>query len=223
MSDIKNPVDATSTTSAPVDEIKNLKAEFNRKFENLNKNNEELKSLLQSALKPSTPESHKDSGDELETLMYTKPAEAVRRIKEEAKKEIRTEIDARDVETQKRNTVIQSLYKEYPELGIESSELYTLATKKYDEMAKEYGHSPAVYKAAVAEAAQETGTRPKSKRPVDNDDYSLSGSSSRSSRGSTRKNDELDPLIMEVAERMGADPARVKARANKRKNFGKWE
>lgn len=230
MSDQSKPVQGAAApegSPAPADDrIKNLQKEFDRKLTNieqtLKSSNEQLLSFLQGQQKANSRPAPEPEVD-IENLIYTKPAEAVRKIKEDAKAEIRAELNSRDQETAKRNSVVQSLYKDFPELAIDDHPLTKLALEKFDSLSKEYGNSPATYKAAVAEAALEQGVKPKSKRSdEENDAYQLSGSSQ--SRGRPKKaSEDISPATEMAARLLGVDPEKVKARAKGRKNFGNWE
>jgi len=206
------------------DEIKNIKAEFNRKLGNvedtLKKSNEQLLVQMQQMLKPKP--APVESETSLEDLFYKDPKAYAAKIEERTTSKIEQRMLERETQTNQRNTVIAQLAKEFPELNHDDHDLTQLAIKKYNDMSKESGATPATYRAAVYEAALEHGVKPKSKRPADSDDnYTLGGSSS--GRRPAKKNDELDPAVIEAAKIFGVDPERVKARAKARKSFTRWE
>lgn len=204
-----------SAASGSAEEIKNLKAEFQRKNDNLaaqlKASNEQMLASIQTMLKPKA--APKEPTEDLETTYYKDPIGAMKKVKEEAKAELRTEFAAANQDLQKKQLTIQQLYKEFPELGNEESELFQSATKKYTDMSKEHGESAATYKLAVAEAALDLGVKPKSKRPKsENDDYNVSGSGNGNRQRSGKQSEELDPMVIETAKLMGVDPEKIKAR-----------
>lgn len=226
---VKPGAPAAAAPESSGDDLKNLKAEFNRKISNvetiLQKSQEQLLAQMQSLVKVKEP-AKAPATEDLEELYYKNPVEAMRKIKDEAKSELRSEIDSREQESLKRTQVINALYSEFPELGVPSSDLYQLAVEKYNATAKEEGHSPSAYRAAVTEAALELGMRPKSKRPASEDDFSLSGSGSGRNGGRAPKEAPWTKNHEMLAEAFGMDSKsveRAKTRMKSRKNFTKWE
>ncbi len=209
------------------DRIKNLQAEFSRKLQNtedlVKTQTNALMARIDAMAKANKPATPPPADDDLETEFYKNPAGAMARVKEATKKELRAEMEQQQADTNARNTVIQKLYKDYPELNDEDHDLTKRAIEIYNENAKDLGTSPATYKAAVQEAALEKGIKPKKLRSADETDaYTLSGRGD-GSRKAPRKSDELSAETKQVAELLGVDPAKVKERQAKRKSFGKWE
>ena len=207
----------------PADELKNIKSEMNRKFEAMNaelkKSNEALIAKLSELTKPKPAPQAQQQEEDISDLMYKDPQRFAQRIKQEAKEDIQKELSAREQETVKRTTTINQLYKEFPELALEDSDLTKLALSKYNENVKDTGATPAAYRAAVAEAALELGMKPKSKRAED-DSFQVSGSGG-GNRSARKKDGELDSATVAAAQLMGVDPERIKKR--QRKNLGRWE
>jgi hypothetical protein len=216
--------------SGGADDFKNLKAEIDRKLGNvktdvaaaLKQSQDSLMSQLQAMLKPQPAQPSVTPDDDLEGTFYKDPKAYAAKVAEMTERRIEEKFSKREQETQKRQVTVAGLYKEFPELNTDDHELTQLAVKKYQEMSKEYGDSPATYKAAVSEAALELGVKPKSKRPAEDDSYSV-GSGRGRERGAQRKSDELDPRTIEAAKLMGVDPEKVKARVKSRNKFGNWE
>lgn len=224
------PEDNKPTGSLPegssVDELKNIKAEFNRKLgnveETLKKSNEQLLAQMQAMLKPKASVPATSESDDIEDLFYKDPKAYTARVVERTTQQINSTISQREAETAQRNSVLTQLTKEFPELNVDDHELTQTAIKKYNDMARDSGATPATYRAAVYEAALEQGIKPRSKRPADSDDdFSLRGSGS--GRRSAKPKDELDPLTIEAAKAFGVDPEKVKARVKARKSFMRWE
>jgi hypothetical protein len=211
------------------EDFKNLKAEIDRKLGNvktdvaaaLKQSQDSLMNQLQAMLKPQ-PVKPSETPEDLDSLFYKDPKEYANKVAEMAERRIEEKYTKREQDTQKRQVTVSQLYKEFPELNTEEHELTQLAIKKYSEMAKDYGDTPATYKAAVSEAALELGVKPKSKRPAEEDSYSI-GSGRGRERPASKKSDEIDPRTVEVARLMGVDPERVKTRLKNRNKFGNWE
>lgn len=206
-------------------ELKNLKSEMNRKLGNIDemfkKSQEELFQKISALQKPAPQAAPKENAD-LAELIYRDPEKYAQVVTERAKNQITKELEEKSTRQAAQTQVINSLYKDYPELGDDAHELTQLAIKKFNESSKG-DNSPSAYKAAVYEAALELGVKPKSKRPTDSDeDFSVGGGGQRSQRGS-RKKDELSEEVREAAAIFGVDPERVKARMSKRKSFTRWE
>lgn len=212
--------------SGEADAFTNLKAEMQRKFGNiedqLKQSNAQLQAMLQGMKKPD-PKPAPKAEPSLEDLYYKDPVAYGEAIKKQAKEEIRAERDEENKMTAQQQKAVQSLYKEFPELSNDDHELTKAALAKYADLQKDYGNTPAAMKAAVAEAALELGIKPKSKRPADEDDFTLSGSGNGEGRRRKSREEEVDPRIGEVARLMGVDPEKAKARAKTRKNFIKFE
>jgi hypothetical protein len=220
--------DAQANATAGADEIKNLKAEMNRKLGNLEQTNAQLINMMQSLAKPApaaTTQSKK-----LGDVLFDNPDEAARLIKEEAKAELREELNkANQVQTRTQST-IASLVSEFPELGDSNSEFSKRAVAIYHSYAPEDQANPISLKAAVKEAALEMNVKPKSKRNAESDDsFALGGGSGGETRPSRRSREqELDPATIEFARHLGQnvdDPKymeRLKKSA-KRRNWSRYE
>lgn len=225
MSTEVKPKEGAAAPGAEGDAIGNLKAEFSRKFgnieEQLKQSNQQLQAMLAGMKKPEPKPAAQETS--LEDLYYKDPVAYAAAIKKQAKDEIRAERDEENKLTAQQQKAVQGLYKEFPELSNDAHELTILALKKYDDMAKDYGNTPAAMKAAVAEAALELGVKPKSKRPADEDDFVLSGSGQGGQRRRRDKEDKVDPRVGEVARLMGVDPDKAEARAKKQRNWNRFE
>lgn len=222
----EKPAPGEGGAPAPAEEIKNLKAEMNRKMEGFNselkRSNEALLATIQSMV---VPPKRAQQDDDITDSFYKDPGQALKKVKEDAKKEALQEFNTLSAEQLKRNNVIAKLVQEYPELADDSHDFTQAALKKFDELAKENGNTPVVYRTAVLEAAMEKGIKPKNKRDQgsEGDDFTMSGGGQGNTRRQQRKSDELDPRTVEAAKLLGVDPEKVKQRVQKRKTYGKWE
>lgn len=204
-------------SSPSTDELKNLKAEMNRKLENINATiAEQLKSLkaAPSAPAPSAPAQKKVSVFDDEDAY----AESVVSAAEER---IARKLAAEREAQAKQQATIGALMSEFPELGNNDHELTKKAAEIFQALPDEDKASRLAMEAAVRKAALEVGVKPKSKRGGDeNDAFSMGGSGSRSVK---RDSESLDPRTVEFAKLMGVDPEAVKKRVKTRKNFTSWE
>lgn len=217
--DVKSTGTSSPDPSSP-DMLKNMKEEFNRKISNvettLKESNAQLLAQMQNLLKPKVEPQIREGAD-LEDLFYKDPKAYAAKIEERTIENMDRRLQERETVAAQRNNVIAQLSREFPELAYDDHELTQLALKKYSELQKESGATPATYKAAVYEAALEHGIKPRSKRPDSDDDFTLSGSGSK--RKPAKKNDELEPGVAETALAFGVDPERVKARMKNSQHF----
>lgn len=216
--------DGAGATQPAADEIKNVKAEFNRKIGNLEQTNAQLLAQLQqltSKLSPPKP------ATESKVSVFDDEEAYAARIKAETAAEIRREMDARNSQQAKQATVIQSLMQDYPELQDMSHDLTKKAVELYNSLSDEEKSHPLAYKAAVRDAAAEMDIKPKSKRRTsESDDFTMSGSGSGAGR--QKREPEMKKETLQFAEAVGLnikDPKileRLKARHN-RKSYLTWE
>jgi hypothetical protein len=222
------PAPEGTAAAAPVEEIKNLKAEMNRKMGNLEQTNAQLLKQLETMLastKPApSPEPKKN------VSVFEDEEGYARRIKEETAAEIRAEMAKEKNAMAKQQTIISSLVTEFPELNQGDSTLTKKAVELYNGMADDEKASPVAYKAAVNQAALELGIKPKSKRSADDsDDYVFSGSGTSEPAQRKRKasDSELDPRTEQFAQLVGLELTKeVKERLTKkhgRKSYSRWE
>jgi hypothetical protein len=203
-------------SAQPGDELKNLKAEFNRKLDNSQSRMEqslaEIKKLISvpASASPSKPASTKVSVFEDEDR-YTES------VVSEAEKRIETKLSQRDAYNSKLQSTYQAILSDYPEASDTGSDLSKRAVEIYASYSEDE-KSPVAMRAAVASAASELGLKPKSKRQSSsNDGFSLGGSSAQPGK----KASDLDPTTETWASIMGLDTndpkvrERLKSRAPK--------
>jgi hypothetical protein len=218
--DIEQKPNTPAAPEAPAaDELKNLKAEMNRKLSNLESTNaallEQMKAFAKPAA-PAAPESGKkvsvfDDEDQFaESVVAAADARISKRMADQAASQA------------KANAVIGKLMNEFPELGDASNPLTVKANEIFAALPEEDKSHRLALDAAVKQAALEMGIKPKSKRSDDeNDAFSLGGS--RGAGKSRRETDEVDARTLEFAKLMGADVDKVKAIAKKRKQYSRFE
>lgn len=215
---------------APKDDlVKNLKSEMERKFSNIEKSNQALMAQLQSISTLNQKPKDEVPKAKLKDVWYEDPDKAADAVVNEATSRMRQELNIERQEQQKKQTVIQSLYKEYPELQDFDNPLTIKAVENFDKLPDDEKMHPMAYRLAVKEAAEDLDIKPKAKRKVkeDRDDFSLSGSD-REGRQGTRRSSRLDEKTEEFGKLVGLDMddekvvERVKGYAQKR-NFNRWE
>lgn len=213
----------------PDESVKNLKAEMDRKLGNIEKTNQALLSQLQVLAKPKAEPT--PAKKPLRDIWYDDPEAAASLIAKQAKDETLSEIRAENRVQAEKNTVIQGLYREYPELADFDNPLTVKAVEYFEKLSDQEKANPIAYRLAVKEAAEDLEIKPKLKRkPKDDDDgFSLSGASGGGSAGKkARGSEKLDPRTVRFAEMVGLDTkdekvlSSLKNRAE-RKNWMTWE
>lgn len=223
MSEVSKPegqqAEGAPAQSAPVDEIKNLKAEMNRKMSNLEATNAQLLEQLKTFAKPAAPA---PASVAKKVSVFDDEDQFAESVVSAAEERISKKLAAQQEAQAKHQQVIGGLMNEFPELGNNESELTKKANEIYASMSDEDKSHRLAIDSAVRRAALETGLKPKSKRTSDeSESFSLgSGGSGGSSR---RNSDAVNPLTEQFAKLMGVDPEKAKARAKARKNYNNWE
>lgn len=195
---------ADETTPGGEDVVKNIKAEFNRKLDNVSTQlaeqrqmNERLMSQV-AALKPAPAASREP---DLSELMYSDPAKYAEVIAERAASSVNSRLAA----DSKKASTIQRLVQEYPETGDQEHPLTKKAVEIYTSMPEDEKQTPQAYRTAVAEAAAELGIKPRSKRPQQDDEPSFGTSDRPSTRRRKSGSGDLDPNTEAFASIMGLD------------------
>lgn len=195
----------------PNEELKNLKAEMNRKLENLEKSQKDLLAALKSP-PPAVKKSVATQEKEMKDIWFEDPDLATKMIQDSTMRRFDERLAAANEAQVKTNSTLQSLYKEYPELSDMENPLTKKSVEVFEKMTAEEKANPVAYRAAVREAADELDIRPKSKRKQsdDGDNFSLSSSSARGGRdensgGGASRNKRLDPRTVEFAKLLGLD------------------
>lgn len=212
MSDQTKPDESNSA-----EDLKNVKAEFNRKLTNIETNlkqsNDALMTQLQqiavayqSQQKPKQEEVDKT----LETLYYDNPTAYAQKVAEraanEAEARAQKQIDSFRAQEVKRSELLNKLIAEYPELANSSHELTQKAIETYNSLPEEERNSPVAYRLAVKEAASDLGIRPKAKRKEseEEEDGFVFQSSGYTSKKEGKKG-RVDARTADFAKLMGID------------------
>lgn len=184
-------------TSAPADDVKNLKAEFNRKLSNLEENTQRLMAQLQTMTPP------KKSDEPKKVSVFDDEEAYARQIEDRAEKRIEEKLSRQQAAQAKQQQTIAALVADFPELTDPGHDLTKKAVEIFESFSAEDKASPVAYRAAVREAAEELELKPKSKRKAkasDDESFSLGG---RTKVSPAAKKDEIDPNTLVFAEAVG--------------------
>lgn len=226
-------VDGEDTTQAVEDPIKNLKAEYSRKLENVNNELVQQRVAMEQILNainsrqaaPAQPQA------KLSDLVYNDPERAAEIIEARAVEKATQIVDSRMKQTQAAQAVITKMASDYPELNDEASELRLQALSIYAKLDQSTKNSPEGYRIAIREAAAELGVLPASKRAKKTsnaDDFSMPATGAAGAKNRQARQPELDSNTLALAEAMNLnikDPKivdRLKQRAQ-RKNWNRYE
>jgi hypothetical protein len=217
MSDeIKNGPEGGANMPAGGDEIKNLKAEVNRKLENTNAKLDELLNSLKNVTtaRPVKTETKKVSVFEDEDAYAAS-----------IKQDVLSQVEKARADEAKRQAkfsqVLTPLYNDYPELNDANSSLMKLAEEKFKQVPEDERTSAVAMKAAVMEAVAEMGVKPRSKRSAD-DSFSLSGGSNSSSRSKTKSGLTEGHLLAAQLLGLNTKDPQVKKNLEKRASRESW-
>ena len=231
------------------DQNQNIKAEFNRKIENLSKANESLATqndalsqkldAIMGQLESNNQQSaiNSNAQESIEDLRYTDPDKYIELKMAEVDKKVDAKLQQQnDLNTQKQQVLTQ-LSSDYPEINDPNSELYKKAIEIGTRYNKDFVATPEGIQLAVREAAAQLGVIPSNLRKKqvegegeqDMSEFIGGGSSgSNNSKGKKQGKQELDQKTVVTAELMGLDTndpkviERLKKRAS-RKNWNRWE
>ena len=234
----------TSTEEGSARSTESFAAEFARKTEKLQSENQalsnkldQLTSMLQQQQQRPPPQQQAAgidymsmSEEQLEELSYNNPKSYARAVEIRATTKASALIDRRINEQQQTGMVMSQLIAEYPELGDTNSELSLKAVSMYAQLPNHIKNDPAAYKMAVRDAAADLGLLTKSKRKgsADDGDFALGSNTGKGQPRGPKKSEAVDDKTLEMAERLRLnirDPkvvARLKTRTE-RKNWGKFE
>lgn len=221
--------DENQGSSAPEtsDPIKNIKSEFDRKFGNTEAKLAEMAStnaaLLAklNELTSSRAPAPEPKSEDLSDVFYKDPQRYAQIVADRAAQQAEARAAQREAATRKTQTVLGQLQAEYPELASSDHELTRKAVEIYNSLPDDEKASSMSYKLAVQSAAVELGVKPRSKRPVsDQEDLGSSGYSSGPSR-SQRKSTKLDPATEELAQMFGIDTSKPEVKERLIKSSGR--
>jgi hypothetical protein len=220
--------DEASADGAP-DPIKNLKAEFGRKFENINEQlkaqNDELRRTLEAIVAgQSKPAASAD--DDVDPVLD--PKAYAQRIKEETKREVMTEVTRKSELQAATQSEIMRIQGMYPEFSQNGSEATKLALQKFQSLPSSLKGTPEGAKMVMLEVAAEMGLTPASRRKkAEEDEYVSGGASGATSSARQKKSGSVDNKTLAFAELLGMDISDEKVRKNleergKRDKWGSW-
>lgn len=177
--------------SQETNEIKNLKSEYGRKFENLSAQLAQLTSQLQQASE-ARQQPAQTQVKPIRELLYEDPDQAARLIKEEAVREAETRITGRFEKQQALQNKLMELSTEFPEFRDQNSDAFQKAREFYSTLPSGLKDTAEGAEIAMQRAALQLGLTPASKRRKSgSDDYVGSSTGSGSGRRNTSAKDEV--------------------------------
>lgn len=214
------------------DPIKNLKAEFNRKLQNIEASNQQLANMMKEEVSnlASYMKSGKDSDIDLEDLKYSDPDKYVDLKMRSLEDNIMKKVESSQTQMTQKQQVLGQLVSQFPELNDPGSELYGEAVRvaqTLDPSIKDTAHG---YKLAVMEAVNNLGVSPVSRRKKQVADEFISSGSSSANSGAPKKKakSNINDHMLKFAELLGRDindPEFIKRleQAAKRKNWNRYQ
>lgn len=215
--------DEASQQPSQDDVIKNLKAEFGRKFENLSQSNERMEALI-AQLAESRSEKAQVPQQDLGDLIYEDPDKALREMEARITKTAEQKISQRVERQQKTQQTVATFQSKYPELQDEGHPAYKAALKSFETLPEHLKGTPEGAQMAILQAVADFGLQPKQRRKGGTDNFSVSSKAgAQGSKGSAPKEDRR---MLAFAEAMGLDvqDKKVVERLSKtgERNFKEW-
>jgi hypothetical protein len=208
------------------DPVKNIKAEFERKLGNVTEQLRAQSEMLQRTLEQMQAAKNTPAAAEEEIDPIVNPVAYKQAIKEEAKREMRSEIQLSQA-TQNEVARIQGMY---PEFGENGSEAAKMALDKFKSLPSHLKGTPEGAKLVLMETAAEMGLIPASRRRKSEaeDDYTVGGGSSGTNRPQRQQATKLDNKTLAFAELIGLDINNPETRKSlesrtKRRNWEQYE
>lgn len=205
--------------------VDNLKAEMNRKFQNLTEANEGIKqqntqltdgmnNILQQ-LKEGTEQKQANTQQEtMDELKWSDPDKYAEIKVNQAKAGIDKQIDDKVTSVtqaqSERTQILGQLTVDYPELNDQSSDLYKKALEIHNTADPKFRDTANGYRYIVREAAAQIGVLPLNKRvkaDTDADEFVVTTGETMSDQDRENKNaaKKLDPRTLAFAERVKLD------------------
>ena len=221
MSTENKPADAGSAAPNAAEEIKNLKAEFQRKTDNLAETNKQLQAQLaqlvnQTKPAPTTPTKKVSVFDDEDAY--------AERIASETEARIQRQLQAQQEKAVRLQSMSMQLVSEYPELNDKNSELMKKANAIFNDMPETERSHPMAMKTAVYDAAQELDLKPFNKRVQkqnDDDSFQIGSGSGASSTNKKQGKGDLTPEQETLAQLLGIDVSKPEVRARIKEKHGR--
>jgi hypothetical protein len=202
--------ESTEQESAP-DPIKNVKAEFERKYGNVESKLsalEQTNRALAEQLSKFQAGPAKAASDDLDPdEVLTNTGQFVNKLINKVSKSVESTLESRSRADNERAQVLAALVQDYPELQQAGSEMYQETLKSLGELPQEMQASSHGYKMAAYKAAANLGLQPKQRRAKKDseasDDFSFKGGKSAAPKKQAKS--EIDPKILMTAELFGID------------------
>jgi hypothetical protein len=222
--------------SGEQDPIKNVKSEFNRKFDDvtsqIQRQNQEMSAAMNAILETlSTKQQAAPAQEEnMADLAITDPAKYAQIIENRATQRAMQAVTQVTQQQQQNTQVIAEYASKFPEFSDSNSELAKTAIAEYQKLSPKLKDTREGTEMALLKAVQMTGAIPMDKRKKQeaNEDFTTSASTGQSTqRRQQQREPDLDPKTIGFAEQLGVnvkDPEvlkRLKKYAG-RKNWNKF-
>lgn len=226
------PNEADSGEEQVPDPINNLKAEYGRKFDNLNQTLAQQTAQLNALMETLTQKQANGNATQVDKkkladLVYENPEEYARIVRDEAVNSAREVITQESQRASATTQVLNTLTNEYPELRDQSSELYKTAIATYNNLPNYLKNTPEGFKTAIRDAAADLGVQSSKHRKTkasDNDDF-LGGSSGNTTTRTPKKADIEDGVLI-WADALGLDvkskEVQARLKEHSKRDFKKW-
>lgn len=211
MSDDNKPEGTEPAVPDLLNELKQVKSESSRKFDNINSTLSTIQEQMNAALAEISARSQprqQVADESLEDLAITNPKEYARQVALMASNAAEGVIQ----KSQVTQATLNSLVNDYPELGKPGTDMYNEALKEHNNLPKKLQGTPEGYRIAARDAAANLGILPVSKRQRQaddgDDDFVLNGQGGRGNDGRFKRNkkpDISDKTVL-MAKMLGRDP-----------------
>jgi hypothetical protein len=218
--DIKPPSDGQAQGDATGGaDVKNLKAEFDRKMSKLEAANAallaEMQKLTRGGAQPPAPKNEPPKPPD----PFDDPSGYAEYIAAKAEERTMKRVEKRDEDKARLDGAVSSLYQEYPELADSENPMTKKVLERYEALPPEERKDPRTLRLAALETAQEMGVKPKKLREESDDDDSFTmPTGSYGQPRNKRPSNKPDQRMLDFARRVGLniDDPKVVERLNKR-------
>lgn len=195
----------------PADQT-NLKAEMDRKIGNIEANlkkatdtlAQQLAAINQKFGVQQTVAAAAPVKKTFRDAFYEDEDAAIATVKKETRDEVFAALNAQN----RQNQILGQLYTAYPELADVNNDLTKKALEIHQALSEDERLSPLSYKVAVADAADQLGVLPMSKRKTDSnedEDFVMGQGRTITTPGKKPGKGELPPEMLEFATSLGLD------------------
>lgn len=198
-------VESVNESTIPVDHVKNLKSEMDRKLQNINDQLKQQNDFLSSQLnKLVETQSVKSNLEEPSDFYDLNPRE----FKKDIVNSILSEVDNKNKEIQTKQVALQQkvieLQKFYPEISNPNSELYQTVLQEHNKLPAHLMETPEGYEMATLRAANKVGVM---KNSSEIDEFNVQGRGNKMSKDNKgkRESGKISEKTKAFAQLLGRD------------------